>query len=59
MEGANFAKRHCPEARSFCQRKEAKKNKSLATKALASKLSKAAYFIMRDQVEFDVKKLFG
>jgi hypothetical protein len=26
---------------------------------LASKITKACYFIMHDQVEFDVKKLFG
>ena len=28
-------------------------------KALASKISKACYYIMRDQVDFDVKKMFG
>jgi hypothetical protein len=31
----------------------------VATKALASKISKACYFIMRNQVDFDVKKMFG
>jgi transposase len=59
VEGANFAPRYCPQAHSFMQRKMAHKNRSVATKALASKLSKAAYFILRDQVEFDVHKLFG
>jgi hypothetical protein len=59
VEGANFAQRYCPQAHSFVQRKMAQKNRCVATKALASKLTKAAYFIMRDQVEFDVKKLFG
>jgi len=28
-------------------------------KALASKWSKAGYFIMRDQVEFDIQRVFG
>jgi len=59
IEAANFAKRYCPEAKRFYQRKMAKTNRIVATKALASKLSKACYFIMRDQVEFDVKKIFG
>jgi hypothetical protein len=31
----------------------------VATKALACKLSKAAYFIMRDQEEFKTEKIFG
>jgi len=26
---------------------------------LASKISKACYFIIKDQVDFDVKKIFG
>ena len=34
-------------------------NVVVATKALSSKLAKACYFIMRDQVDFDVKKIFG
>jgi len=59
VEGANFAARYCPQAQSFVQRKTAQKNRCVAVKALASKLTKAAYFILRDQVEFEVKKLFG
>jgi transposase len=59
IEGANYAQRYCPPAKSFVQRKMARKNRCVATKALASKLTKAAYFILRDQVEFDVHKLFG
>jgi hypothetical protein len=37
----------------------AKTNRVLATKALANKLSKATYYIMRDQVSYDCDKLFG
>ena len=59
VEAANFAKRHCPEAKRFFQRKMAKANQVLATKALACKLAKACYFIMRDRVDFDTKKIFG
>jgi len=37
----------------------AKSERVLATKALANKLTKATYYIMRDQVAFDEDKLFG
>ncbi|KPA15273.1 hypothetical protein MHK_004524, partial [Candidatus Magnetomorum sp. HK-1] len=30
-----------------------------ATKALANKLARASYYIMRDKVPYDSKKLFG
>lgn len=59
VQAANFAKRYCPEAKRFHQRKTARTNKVVATKALASKIAKACYFIMRDQVDFEVKKMFG
>jgi len=59
VEAANFAKRFCPEAQRFYQRKMAKTNQIVATKALACKLSKACYYIMRDQVAFDTEKIFG
>ena len=59
VEAAHKCIMFCPEARSFYDKKKTKINTTLATKALASKLSKAAYFIMRDQVMFDIKKIFG
>jgi len=59
VEAANFIRRYCPEAKAWYQRKKAKTNRVVATKALASKLAKACYFIMKDQVDFDVKKIFG
>jgi len=59
VEAANFARRYCPEAKRFYQRKLAKTNPFVATKALASKLTKACYFIMRDQVEFQIERIFG
>jgi transposase len=58
IEGANFAKRYNEKARRFYQRKMAKTNNIVATKALAHKLARACYYIMRDQVPFDEKKLF-
>ncbi len=59
VEAANFSKRHCVEAQKFYQRKKAKKNGIVAIKALSNKIARASYYIMRDQVPFDVKKLFG
>ncbi|MHC4891715.1 MAG: IS110 family RNA-guided transposase [Planctomycetota bacterium] len=59
VEAANFAKRYCPHARRFYQRKSAKTNKTLAIKALAHKLARASYFVMRDRVDYDPQKAFG
>jgi hypothetical protein len=59
IEAANFIRRYCPEAKAWYQRKAARTKAVVATKALASKLSKACYFIMKDQVDFDVQKIFG
>jgi len=59
VEAANFIRRYCPEAKAWHQRKAARSKQVLATKALASKLCKASYFILRNQECFDVKKIFG
>ena len=58
VEAAHFAKRYSPKAQRFYQQKMAKANEALATKALANKLARATYFIMRDQVPFDEDMLF-
>lgn len=59
VEAANFNKRYCPKAREFVQRKTAKKNYTVAIKALGNKLTKASYFIIRDQKPYDPVQLFG
>lgn len=59
VEAANFAIRFCPYARKFYQRKKAKTNGVVAIKALSNKLARASYYIIRDQVPYDPKKLFG
>jgi len=59
VEAANFMRRWCPEAKRYHQKKMARSKQVVATKSLASKISKACYYIMRDQVDFDVKKMFG
>ncbi len=58
VEAANFAKRYCVKAQSFYQSKAAKTKPVVAIKALSNKLSRASYYIMRDQVAFDEDKLF-
>lgn len=59
VEAAHHAKRNSAQAQRFFQQKMSKNNQTLATKALANKLTKATYFIMRDQVPYDGSKLFG
>lgn len=59
LEAANFAKRYYPSARNFYQRKLAKTNKILATKALAHKLARASFYLIRDKVDFKPEMLFG
>jgi transposase len=59
VEAANFAVRYQPRIRSFYQRKKAKTNGIVAIKAVAHKVCRACYYIMRDRVAFDLTKAFG
>jgi transposase len=59
VEAANHAVRFSPELRAWYQRKAAKTKRVVAIKAVANKLAKACYFMMRDGVDFDVKRLVG
>jgi transposase len=61
MEAAQFALRFQPAAQRFYQRKLAKSrnNTVLARKAVAHKLSRACYYMMRDLVPFEATKAFG
>jgi transposase len=58
VEAANFFRRYCPKADAFYQHKKAKKNGVVAIKSLSNKLARASYYIMRDQVPYDPKRLF-
>ena len=63
VEAVNFFKRHNREAHRFYQNKAQKTKEVVAIKALAHKLARASYFIMRDQaagvpVDFDPAQLF-
>jgi transposase len=59
VEAANFAIRYCSRIKRFYQRKKAKSHGILALKAVAHKLCRACYYIMKDQVPFDVTKAFA
>ena len=48
-----------PSAKKFYEKKKRKTMPVIAIRALAHKLARASYYIMRDQVDFDSKKLFG
>ena len=58
-EAAHHAVRHYPEAQKYFQRKRAKTNGIIAIRALAHKLARASYHVMRDHVDFDPEKTFG
>ena len=58
VEAAHSIIRHSKTAHKFYQRKRAKKNGALATKALAHKLARAAYHVMRNQEPFQLERLF-
>lgn len=58
IEASNHAIRSYPEINKYYQRKLAKTMRVVALKTIANKLSKACYFILRDEVGFDMKKLF-
>ena len=58
-EAAELARRYHPEPRAYYQRKMQKTNFMVAHSALAHKLARAAYYVMRDQVPFRPEKLFS
>jgi transposase len=59
VEAANFARRYCAEARRFYERKKARTNGIVATKALAHKLARACYHMLKENKPFDVKRCFA
>lgn len=58
-EAAEYARRHDERARAFFNRKAAKTQPSVAYSALGHKLARAAYYIMRNQEDYDGSKLFA
>jgi transposase len=58
VEAANYAIRFSDPIKKYYQRKQSKTKRVIAIKAVANKLSKACYFMLRDKVEFDMQKTF-
>ena len=59
VEAANFAVRYSAPIRRFYERKAARTNSIVATKAVAHKLARAAYHMLRQQKKFEVSMAFG
>jgi transposase len=59
IEAANFAIRFSARIKSYYQRKKAKSHGVVALKAVAHKLCRACYYIMKNRVAFDVTKAFA
>lgn len=59
IEAAHFARCHSPPIQRWYQRKCSKRHKIIAIKAVAHKLARAGYYLMRDGGVFDVKRAFG
>jgi transposase len=59
VEAANFARRYSDDAKRFFERKKARTNSIVATKALAHKLARASYHVLKAGQPFDVKRCFA
>jgi transposase len=57
VEAANFARRYDESCRRWYDRKAARTNKVIATKALACKLAKAAWHVMAQNSNYDRKRM--
>ena len=58
VEAANFAIRYCEAARKFYQRKKAKRNGIVAIEAVAHKLARACFHMLKTGEEFSVERCF-
>ena len=59
VEAANFVIRYNDTIKKYYQRKLAKTHMMVAKKTVAHKLARACFYVLRDNVEFDVNKAFG
>jgi transposase len=58
-EAAEYARRFNEQAKAYFNRKCAKTNKAVAHAALAHKLARAAYYMMKNNEPFDHKRVFN
>ena len=58
VEAAHFAVRYHAPVQRFYQRKRARTNGIVAIKAVANKLARASFYVMRDGVPFEMERAF-
>jgi len=59
IEAANFAIRYSETIRRYYQRKQARTKRIVALKAVAHKLARACYHMIREDVAFEMSRAFG
>lgn len=59
IEAANFGVRHSPSIQRWYARKSSKRHRVIAIKAVAHKIARACYYLLRDGGTFDVQRAFG
>lgn len=59
IEAANFAIRYNEQIKKYYQRKLAKTNSIIAIKTVAHKLCRGTFYVLRDNVPFDVERNFS
>lgn len=59
VEAAQAARRFHEAVRTYYEKKMVRTNRIVAIKALSHKLTRASYYVMRDQVDYDPARLFG
>jgi transposase len=58
VEAANFARRYDETCRKWYERKAAKTSNVIATKALACKLAKAAWYVVAQETDYEPARMF-
>lgn len=59
VEAANFARRYDEPCRKWYERKAARTGSVIATKALACKLAKAAWYLAAEETDYEPGRVFG
>jgi transposase len=59
IEAANYAIRWSPEIRRWYDRKRARRHRMIAIKAVAHKIARACYYLLRDGTRFEVQRAFA
>lgn len=59
VEAAHFARRYDPQCRKWFDKKAARTGNIIATKALACKLAKAAWYLMAEGADYAPERMFG